>query len=143
MLTVAVVVHMAACTFFFVATLEPAGAGWTALAGVRDEPVAQQYLTSLYWATTTITTVGGHERQYGGACAAVRWGVRSSAVGHALQYLTSLCWATITTVGGHAPQYGGACAAVRWGMRCSTVGHAQYLTSLYWAHHNHHHGGGA
>ncbi len=59
MLAVAVMatVHIAACIFYLMASLEKDGTStWITAAGIQALSLPQKYLTSLYWAITTITT---------------------------------------------------------------------------------------
>ena len=50
--------HLAGCIFYIVAEIEAIPTSWTYVAGIQDAPPIEQYMTSLYWAFATMTTVG-------------------------------------------------------------------------------------
>ena len=55
------VAHLLACGWFYVATHSPGGESWLTTyddGSAVDGPLSRQYLFSLYWAFTTLTTVG-------------------------------------------------------------------------------------
>lgn len=56
---VGLVAHVGACSWFFVARVEGHGPdSWTTQYSIEDKTPETQYLSSLYWAFTTLTTVG-------------------------------------------------------------------------------------
>ena len=58
-IAVALVTHLVACSWFFTASAQnfPAG-NWAEAAGVENAAPVDQYVRSLYWTITTMTTVG-------------------------------------------------------------------------------------
>jgi hypothetical protein len=57
--TIGLLVHFAACTWFISAVLAGfSNTSWVARVGIVDAEAPQQYLRSLYWTVTTMTTVG-------------------------------------------------------------------------------------
>ena len=54
------VAHFLACFFWFIGKqeLNTVEVGWIRAAGIEDADYSYQYVTSLYWAFTTMTTVG-------------------------------------------------------------------------------------
>jgi len=55
------IAHILGCLWFYMTTIEEDNGGketWATDAGVSKGPVAKQYLFSVYWALTTLTTVG-------------------------------------------------------------------------------------
>lgn len=56
---VLLITHFTACMWYYSARLDDFGPDtWVARADLVNEPKSQLYLTSLYWALTTLTTVG-------------------------------------------------------------------------------------
>jgi hypothetical protein len=56
---VALVTHLVACSWFFTASAQEFPVGnWAETAGIEDSAPVDQYVRSLYWAITTMTTVG-------------------------------------------------------------------------------------
>lgn len=55
-----IVAHFLACYYWFIGQLELENGEicWIWAAGIEDAPVDVQYVSSLYWAFTTMTTVG-------------------------------------------------------------------------------------
>lgn len=72
LLTIVFFAHCLACIFWAVGTLPDTRISWVFIRGLEDDPVSQQYISSLYWAFTTMVTVGygditainSHERMY-------------------------------------------------------------------------------
>jgi hypothetical protein len=66
---VLLLLHWAACLFYFVADSEEQDGGttWIEKAGIENEPLMARYVTALYWSVTTMATVGYGER---GPCTA-------------------------------------------------------------------------
>ena len=57
--TVMMLVHIVGCLWYFIAKLEGLGPdSWVVRAGLGDQPEASQYIASVYWAFTTLATVG-------------------------------------------------------------------------------------
>ena len=51
--------HLAACLFYYMAYLDDLSpATWVGVAGIEDDSLWTRYLYSLYWSSTTLTTVG-------------------------------------------------------------------------------------
>ena len=59
LVTVIIALHLMSCLWFFVGMLEGlAPDTWVGTAGLIDETAGQQYVAALYWAITTLATVG-------------------------------------------------------------------------------------
>ena len=57
--TVMLLVHIVGCLWYFVAKLEGFGPdSWVFRFGLEDDPAVSQYIASIYWAFTTLATVG-------------------------------------------------------------------------------------
>ena len=57
--TVLVCVHLMSCMWFFVAKIEDFGPNtWVVQVNLQDKSIASQYISSFYWAFTTLATVG-------------------------------------------------------------------------------------
>ena len=54
------IAHWVACFFWMVGSsnLDPNGSCWSRKNDLFDQPLSYQYITSLYWAFTTMVTVG-------------------------------------------------------------------------------------
>lgn len=50
--------HWLGCIFHFVGMNEDPNHNWLVVAGIYDSPVEVRYVTSIYWAVTTMITVG-------------------------------------------------------------------------------------
>ncbi len=50
--------HFFACMWFFITKFAPLYRTWLYFNKLQDESMARQYLFSLYWAVTTLSTVG-------------------------------------------------------------------------------------
>jgi hypothetical protein len=59
LLTVLLLTHWIACLWFLIAFMDnfPKDS-WVVVTGIKDAPIAKQYIVSLYWAFTTMTTIG-------------------------------------------------------------------------------------
>ena len=100
MLIIIFVAHWIACFFWYVGTneLDNTGKSWILIAGIQDSDLIDWYLTSLYWAFTTMTTVGygdvhpstPNERLYGFFAMLVAWGVFAYTVGNIGEMVTRL-----------------------------------------------------
>ena len=100
MLIIIFIAHWIACFFWYVGYSETTNRGesWILKAGIQDSPVADKYLTSLYWAFTTMTTVGygdvhpltPNERLYGFFAMLVACGVFAYTVGNIGEMVTRL-----------------------------------------------------
>ena len=59
LLTVMLALHLMSCFWFFVAVMEGLGPEtWVGSMGLQDQSTSDQYIASMYWAVTTLTTVG-------------------------------------------------------------------------------------
>lgn len=100
MLIIIFIAHWIACFFWYVGAMElnSNGISWILSAGIQDSPVEDKYLTSLYWAFTTMTTVGygdvhpstPNERLYGFFAMLVACGVFAYTVGNIGEMVTRL-----------------------------------------------------
>lgn len=100
MLIIVFIAHWIACFFWYVGYSEMTSKGqsWILNAGIQDSPVEDKYLTSLYWAFTTMTTVGygdvhpstPNERLYGFFAMLVACGVFAYTVGNIGEMVTRL-----------------------------------------------------
>ena len=100
MLIIIFIAHWIACFFWYVGyeELTSKGESWILAAGIQDSEVADKYLTSLYWAFTTMTTVGygdvhpstPNERLYGFFAMLVACGVFAYTVGNIGEMVTRL-----------------------------------------------------
>jgi CRP-like cAMP-binding protein len=94
------IAHWIACFFWYVgySELTNKGQSWILIAGIQDSAVEDKYLTSLYWAFTTMTTVGygdvhpstPNERLYGFFAMLVAVGVFAYTVGNIGEMVTRL-----------------------------------------------------
>ena len=58
-LVITFIAHWIACFFYAVGNSEiPDENSWLVISGIADASLATKYITSLYWAYTTMTTVG-------------------------------------------------------------------------------------
>ena len=58
-MTTTVMTHIVACFWYMMADTEgPEVVTWVTVHGIQDKSVAEKYLASLYWAYTTMLTVG-------------------------------------------------------------------------------------
>ena len=59
-IAIAYIAHWMACMFFWLSIQESVGdpLSWVVQNGLLDAPTSKQYIFSLYWAFTTMTTVG-------------------------------------------------------------------------------------
>ncbi|CAN0059222.1 unnamed protein product, partial [Phaeothamnion confervicola] len=53
-----IVLHWVACGWHFISTLEEVDTSWVDKDGLADAGVPKLYVTSFYWAVTTLSTVG-------------------------------------------------------------------------------------
>lgn len=100
MLIIIFIAHWIACFFWFVGANELTnnGQSWILKAGIQDSAIEDKYLTSLYWAFTTMTTVGygdvhpstPNERLYGFFAMLVACGVFAYTVGNIGEMVTRL-----------------------------------------------------
>lgn len=100
MLIIIFIAHWIACFFWYVGKqeLDNNGLSWILNAGIQDSDVEDKYLTSLYWAFTTMTTVGygdvhpstPNERLYGFFAMLVACGVFAYTVGNIGEMVTRL-----------------------------------------------------
>lgn len=100
MLIIIFIAHWIACFFWYVGSSELTNKGqsWILIAGIQDSAVEDKYLTSLYWAFTTMTTVGygdvhpstPNERLYGFFAMLVATGVFAYTVGNIGEMVTRL-----------------------------------------------------
>ena len=60
MLFVLLIAHFCACVFYLVSIndADSYSVTWISYRGLLDESIGVKYLTSIYWAVTTMTTVG-------------------------------------------------------------------------------------
>ena len=59
LITTSVMTHIIACFWYMMADTEgPEVVTWVTIAGIQDKKVSEKYLASLYWAYTTMLTVG-------------------------------------------------------------------------------------
>ena len=100
MLVIIFIAHWIACLFWYVGYKEwtSSGQSWILNAGIQDSPTEDKYLTSLYWAFTTMTTVGygdvhpstPNERLFGFFAMLVAVGVFAYTVGNIGEMVTRL-----------------------------------------------------
>ena len=58
-MTITIIAHIVACIWIFLAKLEGSDPdSWIVRAGYADDPDSTVYIASLYWAFTTMSTVG-------------------------------------------------------------------------------------
>jgi hypothetical protein len=57
-LTLAFIAHLMGCAWHWMAELGGYPISWVTFYGIENEPIGMQYLASVYWAFTTMTTVG-------------------------------------------------------------------------------------
>jgi len=59
LVVMAILAHVLACSWYFSSFLANFPAeSWAVLSGIQDSGVATQYIRSLYWTVTTLTTIG-------------------------------------------------------------------------------------
>ena len=57
-ITIIAIAHWIACIFFYISAQEDNPSAWIWQAQIQDSPVMEQYIVSLNFALTTMTTVG-------------------------------------------------------------------------------------